>query len=260
MKLHHILSRSREVKIDLDRYRSDELKKAARFWVGKEALSFHKAKSIAALTNVFGQKASAKKVVPQLSEKQKRVLEIFACYGPAVSGPLLSVEVQQRGLVEKKDDLPRSYYNSRRNDVVSDLCDKLVLVGGDYHYYSYSSYYQRYPDLMLHPAIVAMIEPAQPLPWVPTEPAANVAPSPARSPAEPELDLWRVAEALREMGNWKTVKGEALSKESRNKLRKIVLLSSADADPLSPPDTESLCYELTHQKRPTYHLGFCPIE
>ena len=247
MRLQHVLSCSCEVEIDLDHYRADELKKAARFWVGKEAGQFHKQKSISALTKVFGRKTVGKKVVPQLSDKQKRVLEIFARYGPVVSGPVLSVEVQQRGLAEKQDDSPRSYYKQRRNDVVNDLRAKLVLVNSGYDYYHYSSYDRRYPKLALHPAIAEVIEPARPLSWEPSEPAPNAKGSPARCSAEPALDLWRVAEALREMGTWKTVKGDALSKGSRNKLQRIVSLPSADDDPLAPPDPESLFYELLRE-------------
>jgi hypothetical protein len=241
------------VEIDLDHYRADELKKAARFWVGKEAGTFHKQKSISALTKVFGRKTAAKKVVPQLSDKQKRVLQIFARYGPVVSGQVLSVEVQQRGLVEKQDDSPRSYYRQHRDDVVNDLRDKLVLVCPGYDYYGYGSYNRQYPKLVLHPAIAEAIEPARPLQWEPSEPAPAVKGSPARSSAEPALDLWRVAEGLREMGTWNTVKGDSLSKGSRNKLRRIVSLPSIEDDPLAPPDPESLFYELLRE------MGFLSV-
>ncbi len=247
MKLQHVLSRSYDVEIDLDSYRADDLKKAALFWVGKEATKFHKEKSIKALAKVFNGKTSAKKVVPQLSDKQKRVLGIFARYGPAVSGPVLSVEVEQRGLAEKKDDSPRSYYTWRRNDTVNALCKKLILLSGGYDYYYYSSYDRRYPELTLHPAVADAIEPAEPLPWQPSESSPDAKPSFARSSAEPALDLWRVAEALREMSNWKTVKGDALSKGSRNKLRKLVSLPSAERDELAAPDPESLFYELLRE-------------
>ncbi|MFV2071012.1 MAG: hypothetical protein ACC645_28930, partial [Pirellulales bacterium] len=243
MKLQHVLSRSQEVEIDLDHYRADELKKAAQFWVGKEATKFHKAKSIKALAKVFNGKTSTRKIVSQLSDKQKRVLGIFARYGPAVSGPVLSVEVEQRGLAEKKDDSPRSYH-TRRNDVVHDLRNKLVLVSGGYDYYYHGAYDRRYPELTLNPAVADTIDPAEPLPWQPSEPSPDAKPSFARSSAEPALDLWHVAETLREMGNWKTVKGDALSKGSRNKLRKLVSLPSAETDEFAAPDPESLFYEL----------------
>jgi len=247
LSLQHILSRSGEVEIDLEDYRADELKKAARVWVGKEAAKFHKQQSISALKRVFGQKTSAKKVVAGLSDKQKRVLEIFARYGPVVSGPLLSVEVQQRGLVEAADKSRGAYYDRRHNDLVYALRDKLVLVHRGYDPYYYSSFERRYPTLTLHPTLAKAVEPAEPMPWEPSEKAPTVKAWSARSSAQPALDLWRVAEALRTMGDWKTVKGDALSKGSRNKLRRMVALPSAEDDFLSPPDPESLFYELLRE-------------
>ena len=245
MKLQHVLSRTGDdVEIDLDHCRADDLKKAALFWIGKEATKFHKESSIKALAKVFNGKTLAKKVVPLLSDKQKQVLGIFARYGPVVSGPVLSVEVEQRGFAEKQDDSSRSYYTRRRNDVVNDLCDKFVLVSGGYDGYYYGSSDRRYPELTLHPAVADAIEPAEPLPWQPSDSSPDAKPSFARSSAEPALDLWRVAEALREMGNWKTVKGDALSKGSRNRLRKLVSLPTAETDELAAPDPESLFYEL----------------
>ncbi len=254
MRLPHVLSRSCEVRINLDNFRADELKKAARFWIGKEAAKFNKQASITALTKVFGGKAAAKIAALHLSDKQKRVLEVFARYGPVVSGPVLIVEVEQRGLVEKQDDSPGRYYRQRRNDVVNDLRDKLVLIRSGDDYYGYNSYGRRYPELVLHPALAEAFEPASPLPWEPSEAVSKVKESPARSSAEPALDLWRVAESLREMGNWKTIKGDGLSKGSRNKLRRMVSLTSAEDDALAPPDPEVFCYELLRE------MGFLSVE
>lgn len=242
--MQHVLSRSRDVETDLHRYPADKLKRAARFWVGKEATGFHKQKSIQALTKAFQGKTVATKVVPQLSSKEQQLLGIFARYGPVVSGPVLSVEIEQRGLAEKQDHSSRSLYGRRRNDLVDSLCQKLLLVGGGYDYY-YSSFYGRgYPELTLNPVVAGAIEPAAPLPWRPSEASADATSSFARSPSEPAMDLWCVADALREMGNWKTVKGNALSKGSQNKLRTLVSLPSAKTQELAPPDPESLFYEL----------------
>ena len=252
MRLQHILSRSREVEIDMDHYRADKLKSAARFWVGKEAAKFNKQRSISALTRVFSGKTAAKKLALQLTDKQKRVLEIFARFGPVVSGSLLFVEVHQRGLVPKQDDSPRSFYEPRRNDVVNGLREKLVLLGSGYNYYGHS-YNRRYPELALHPAIAEAVEPAPPLPWEPSKPASNTKGLLARTSAEPALDLWRVAESLREMGNWNTVKGDALSKGSRNKLRRMTSLPSADDASLALPDPESFYYELLRE------MGFLSV-
>ncbi len=55
MKLSHILqSPLRVVNLELDVLGSDALKRAARFWVGKEAGTYNKEKCIAALTRITG--------------------------------------------------------------------------------------------------------------------------------------------------------------------------------------------------------------
>jgi hypothetical protein len=247
VKLQHVLSRSGKADINLEHMRSEELKKAARFWVGKEAYKFNKDACLQALNKVFQDKTLVKRVLPELSAKQKPALGIFARYGPVVSGSLLTVELEQRGLIEKKDDATRYYSYRRRGDVINDLQEKLILVSGFHDYYSH--YNERYPELTLHPALAGAIEPAAPLPWQPSEPSFDAAPVFARSPTEVALDLWRVADALREMGDWKTVKGDALSKGSQNKLRKLVALPSSETDNLAPPDAESLFYELLREMR-----------
>jgi len=243
LRLPHVLSRSREVRIDLDHYLANELKSAARFWVGKEAAKFNKQESISALTRVFSGENAARRLAFQLTDKQKRVLEIFARFGPVISGPLLFVEVHQRGLIEKPDNSSRSFYEQSRNDVVNGLREKLVLVSSGYDYYGHS-YSRCYPELALHPAIAEAVEPAPPLPWKPSKPASNAKGLLARTSAEPALDLWRVAQSLREMGNWSTVKGNSLSKGARNKLRRMTSLPSAADTPLALPDPESFHYEL----------------
>lgn len=254
MKLEHVLSRTGDVEIDLDDYRADALKKAATFWVGKEAAKFNKGKSISALTKVFGKKTAAKKAAIRLSDKQKHVLEIFALYGPVVSGTVLAVEALQRKLIEKQDDSARSCYQPRHNDIVNKLREQLVLLDSEYSYdgygYGYGGYGsrgRRYPELTLHPAIAGVISPAEPLPWEPSEPVSNVKGTQVRTSAEPALDMWRVAQSLSEMGNWKTLKGDALSKGSRNKLRRMTSLASAEDDPLDLPDPESFYYELLRE-------------
>ncbi|MCH8043930.1 MAG: hypothetical protein IID44_09460 [Planctomycetes bacterium] len=253
MKLEHVLSRTGDVEIDLDDYRADALKKAAKFWVGQEASKFNKGKSISALTKVFGEKTAAKKAAIRLSDKQKRVLEIFALYGPVVSGTVLAVEALQRKLIEKQDDSAQSYYQPRHDDIVNKLREQLVLLDSEYSYggygygYGYGSYGRRYPELTLHPAIAGAIDPAEPLPWEPSEPISNAKGTQSRSSAEPALDMWRVAQSLSEMGNWKTLKGDALSKGSRNKLRRMTSLASAEDNPLDLPDPESFYYELLRE-------------
>ncbi|MHB8901769.1 MAG: hypothetical protein ACYC6Y_23685, partial [Thermoguttaceae bacterium] len=126
------------------------------------------------------------------------------------------------------------------------------MVSSGYDHYGYS-YDRRYPELTLHPAIAAAVQPAPPLPWKPSKPMSNVTELLARTSAEPALDLWRVADSLREMGNWSTVKGDALSKGSGNRLRRMTSFPSAGDSPLALPDPESFYYELLRE------MGFLSV-
>ncbi len=245
MTLDHVLSQTGHVTITLENLNADQLKKAARFWVGQEAYKFRKAECLDALNKVFSGQLSTKEMVSGLSKKQQQVLSVFARYGPMVSGTVLSAELNNRGLIDKDDDTSRRAYY-RHDDLVDDLRSKLILFssgGGSSSYYSSFSR-RHYPNLLLHPALATGVQPIAPLPWKPSKACPGVESSSWRSSAEVALDLWQVAAGLWDLGNWKTVKGGALSKGSRNRLRKGVPLASAEQDPLSPPDPEGLYYEL----------------
>jgi hypothetical protein len=252
MKLGHVLQSTLRVKIELDSFRSDELKRAARFWVGKEAGSYNKENCIAALTRVMNGDDAARRVQAALSEKERRVLAIFTRYGPTVPGGVLTAEMYARGLAEMPptDKVPGGYYGAyhewRRNDPVRGLCEKLVLAGNSYDLSYSSSYTRSYPRSTLHPALVKAVAPAAPLSWNASSVCDEAVGTGRRSPAEVVLDLWRVAAALRVMGTWPTVKGDSPSQATRARMRKEVGLRDAQKDPLSPPDPESLFYELLH--------------
>jgi hypothetical protein len=251
MKLGHILQSSIPVHIELDRYGSEELKRAARFWVGKEAGSYNKAKSIAALTRIMNGD-DARRVPAALSEKERQVLAIFTRYGPTVSGGVLTAEMYARGLVQlpPKDRASEGYYRAyhdwRRNDLIRGLGEKLVLVGNSYDMYYSSSYSHSYPQSTVHPALAKAVAPAAPLSWKASIVCAEAVGTGRRSSAEVALDLWRVAAVLRSMGTWPTVKGDSPAKATRTRMQKEVGLRNAEKDPLSPPDPESLFYEVLH--------------
>ena len=248
MKLQAVLQRSGRAEIDLDSFRADQLKKAARFWVGKEAAAYNKQKCIDALREAFQKASSAQTALATLPDKQRQVLSIVACYGPVVSEPLLTAELRERGLVEKPEKSPGygygAYYGRSRNDLVHGLCEKLVLIGSGYDSYYSGSYGRSSVQLTLHPGLAKVVTPAKPLPWRSSAACDEVKGASRRSPAEVTMDLWRVAQALRAMGTWPTVRGGALAKSLRKRLHKELKLRSADEDPLSPPGTESLCYEV----------------
>jgi hypothetical protein len=101
MTLHHVLSQTGTIQISLENYNADDLKKAARFWVGPDAYKFRKADCIAALHKVFSGQTATRDIVSALPKKQQQVVSIFARYGPVVFGEVLSAELNSRGLIEK---------------------------------------------------------------------------------------------------------------------------------------------------------------
>lgn len=109
MTLHHVLSQTGTIRISLENYNADALKKAARFWVGKDAYKLRKAECIEALEKVFSGQTATQNVVSALPKKQQQVVSIFARYGPAVFGEVLSAELNSRGLIEKDPDQTRRH-------------------------------------------------------------------------------------------------------------------------------------------------------
>ena len=252
MKLGPVLQSMAKVNVELQGFRSDELKQAARFWVGKEAGSYNKEKCIAALTQAMNGDDATQRVQTALSEKERQVMAIFTRYGPTVSGAVLTAEMYARGFVQSPPEDKasqssyRSYCEQKKTDLIRRLSEKLVLVGNSYDLYYSSSYTSSYPRLSLHPALMKAVKPAAPLPWSASRVCPEAVGTERRSSAEVALDLWRVASALRRMGAWATVKGDSPSKATRARMRKEVGLCDAEKDPLSPPDPESLFYELLH--------------
>ena len=252
MKLGPVLQSTAKVNVELEGFLSDELKQAARFWVGKEAGSYNKEKCIAALTQAMNGDDATRRVQTALSEKEQQVLAIFTRYGPTVSGGVLTAEMYARGFVQSpledkaSQGSYRSYYERKKTDLIHRLSEKLVLVGNSYDLYHSSSYTCSYPRLSLHPALMKAVKPAAPLPWSASRVCPEAVGTERRSSAEVALDLWRVTAALRRMGAWATVKGESPSKATRARMRKEVGLCDAEKDPLSPIDPESLFYELLH--------------
>jgi hypothetical protein len=252
MKLGHVLQSSLAVKIDLNRYGSLELKRAARFWVGKETGSYNKEKCIAALSRTMADGDNARRVLAGLKEQERQLLGIFARYGPTVSGGLLTAEIYSRGIMPPppKNLTSDLYYQAQREwrnrDPVPGLQEKFLLVSDYYNSYYWSSDRYRYSQLTLHPTLAQAVAPASPVAWCASHDCAEAVSTGCRSSAEVALDLWRVAAVLRSMGTWPTVKGDSPAKATRARMRKEVGLRDAEKDPLSPPDTESLFYELLH--------------
>jgi hypothetical protein len=224
----------------------------ARFWVGKEAGTYPKDKCVAAMAKALESKASVQRVLSQLSPNELQVLAIFGRYGPMVSGPLLTAEMYARGLAQKLEQPGsggdwRAYHEARRNEPVRVLRERMVLISEGYSDYYFGGYEEeRYPPASLNPVLAGAVAPAAPLPWRSSAPCGEVQNAYRRSAAEVALDLWRVAAALQQMGTWATVTGNSPSKSARQRLHKEVGLRPASIDTWSPPDPESLYYELLH--------------
>ena len=170
MKLTHVLQRDSRVQISLFGYRADDLKRMARFWVGKEAGTYPNDKCVAAMAKTLESKASVQRVLSQLSPNELQVLAIFGRYGPMVSGPLLTAEMYARGLAQKLEQPGsggdwRAYHEARRNEPVRVLRERMILISEGYSDYFAGYGEERYPPASLNPVLAGAVAPAAPLPW-----------------------------------------------------------------------------------------------
>jgi hypothetical protein len=239
----------------LDIVQADGLKRAASFWLGnKVATRMRKGELAPALKSLFQDRERLREALGNFSDEQRQVLAIIRSYGGAISGRLLQAELRSRGLEEDSDPIANAPYVRPDRGPVFDLMDKLVLVPGDgrgrYQYMAYGygvslfGGYHRpalYPDVMMVPALVPLIEPSPVLPW--SAPASIEVPtSYRRSAAAAILELGTVAQALTQLGTWKTIRGGAAAKSTQNRIDKLLTVDSADE--LRPPDVATLWYEI----------------
>jgi hypothetical protein len=244
--LEHVLARHEQFAPELEGMYTDALKQAVRFWFGTTAANkFRKADCVRALAGVFHDRKRLEEGLRSLPENERQVLAVCKRYGGAVSGALLLSELLTRGLVEKPRDRDVYYARRRDGDLVSNLCNKLLLIsryGGTSRYGFYDGYRLRYPDVAILPGVLDLLEPAGPQPWTPSAPTTAPATASRRAAAEVALDLWTTAQGLGQAETWKTNRGGSLAKSVQNRLHK--LFAWPDHDPLLPPDPESLSYEL----------------
>ncbi len=114
VKLASVLCREIPTEIHLERCGADQLKKLARFWVGKDAAKLRKAECLAALIEVFREPETVREAVRKLPSAERTILGIYSRFGPTVSGALLAVELEARGLSEPDEaDSRYSRYSSR---------------------------------------------------------------------------------------------------------------------------------------------------
>ena len=248
MRMKHVLHRAPAVTFSIYGYNIESLKKAAKFWVGKEVVQLNREAIIPKLEKALNDPQAGEAAFANLSDNERRILSIVARYGTTISGDVLQAELVVRGLVELPSSGHHASYSRRQDENIEKLRSRFMLVheGTHYSYHSYQ-YGQLYPELSLQPVLAKIVPPAPAVPWKPSAAAPDAQTTLRRSSAEVALDLWHVAEALKEMKSWQLVMGDMLSKGSRNKLTKLAPMPAAEKDPLAPPDPQSLYYELLHQ-------------
>lgn len=220
-------------------------KTAARYWAGKEAYSLPKGPAIAAIQRAMKDKSRAREIFESLNEDQKKVLSIFNRYGGSLPGEVLQCEIRARGLA-REVEVSYGTYRSKRWEEPVDLMRKrllLTVAGRRRDTYGGLGNRLRYPDLAGHRGVLSLAESARPVAWKERRQGPDPKAVFQRRPAEPALDLARVARALGEMGEWTTNRGGALAKSAANRLRKAACLPCAEVA-LQPPHCESLYYEL----------------
>ncbi len=145
------------VEPNLDDLHSTAAQKAARFWAGKWTGSQAKALCIERLKSAWRDPKRVAQVVAALRPEQRAVLTVVRRYGGSISGALLRQELLARGLVkEAKGDL---HYYRREADLVDDLCQNLVLIGGYQDRWSFESS-RGYSSVSLPGRLASHIEPA----------------------------------------------------------------------------------------------------
>lgn len=228
---------------NLEYVSSEEARKAARFWVGKEANSLRKAECMERLLRAWRDPRRAAEVVEALRPDERAALAVVRRFGGSISGEILRRELLAREVVKEKKRGDPDYYR-RDDDPVLNLCERFVLMREAGTWDSYSGGLSvRYPGVALPARVAALIEPAASLDWKASAPAGKAPESAVgRAPAQVMVDLEQTAGALRAMGGWKVNQGGALPAAARNRLGK--LLPSAGKDPLEPPDRCVLDYAL----------------
>jgi hypothetical protein len=217
---------------------SADAKRAARFWIGKEAYKLRKAECHAAISQAFKDRGRVTEVVAGLRPEERAVLEVVKRYGGTISGALLHRELLMRGVV--KERAPTDYA-WQRDDPVHRLREHLVLVANPGHYDSYHG--RDYPDVSMPRAVADLLSPAPSLDWRASAPPANAPSSTtSRTPTEFMVELTETARALEKLGNWRINQGGELPAAARSRLAK--LLPASGDEPLLPPDRVVLNYTM----------------
>jgi len=182
----------------LDHKRAAHLKNAAKAWGAADVKGFTIPDSQAHLKQVWGTASEVRGFLERCSPQVRTVLGIVKLHGGRLRGTILTVEAEVRGLVEK--DVRRKDWSSTlsarptRNDSdpVTAMIGALALVpvGGPL-----GSLDKRFPDVVLNPALEALVEPAMRIPW-PGEVLEEPKKTPARALEQVAEEFDRIADYL----------------------------------------------------------------
>jgi hypothetical protein len=225
------------------------IKAAARFWFGTASNKMTKDERMQALATLFQDRNHLQAGLNSLSGPEKQVLAIFKLYGGVMSGTLLKCEVLARGLAAAPQ--PTMRYSRRPSDdpvdqLAAKMCCQSIVPGYPFKFdWFHSVGSVAYPELLVHPAVLDLIKPIEPLGLAKSDPAKAPA-SPNRRPAAATaLDLTIVAEALDALGSWPIKRSGEPAGTVRKRLARAFVPD--EKDPLIPPDPAVLYYELLRQ-------------
>jgi hypothetical protein len=178
----------------LDRNRAAHLRLAAKAWGADNVSQFRMAESRAFLALAFRRERAPFDFLGRCSPEERTALGIVKLHGGALTGCLLTIEAEHRGLLEAEHRRSLSFgydFGRRRSrDPVSSMIEALALV--PLQHWSERAF----PDVTLNPCLAQAVEPAEPIPWpgevLETAPRKTV----LRSQEEVLQDFGRIADYL----------------------------------------------------------------
>jgi hypothetical protein len=244
MRLRYVLSRTDPLDVTLPFLSTHDLKLAARFWCGKTANGMRQADLAEEIGKVFENRQAVTAVMARLSAKERDVLAVVSRFGTGISGSLLAAELASRNLTAFTEEQGfSSFYSRRSGDAASAMIQKLAFLKSSRDSGVWEFSQRAYPDVRIPALAAELAKPAAPLPWPSEVQLAGVSTGVPRSLAEVAVDLLKVAEALRSMKSWQTVRGGMLSKNAQKKIAKFVPLPTGSNDPQGLPDPWAFYYE-----------------
>ncbi|MCB1098722.1 MAG: helicase-associated domain-containing protein [Verrucomicrobiae bacterium] len=235
VKLDSVLAESGTYAPNVDRMNAEDMKVAARVWVGgKGVASLRKAEVEKRLKHALKSRGAG--VVEELDEIERDVLASVARHGGAVSQLVVSLEAYARGY----SDAAKSSWN--RRDFLSYLRARLLVQRG-------GSDWERTlgQAVVLAPRLRRHLPASEPLALSEKDilQPGKVRSDGYRSAAEVMIELLDVHEFLSGSVSWKPLKGGGIPKAVQNRLAKRRSAGADDSTAeMSVPDVDAFHYEM----------------